>query len=46
MIKRLIRSKVHLLVWQRLGQAKQEFRWAKSKYHCDDILIPIYLTYV
>ena len=46
MIKRLMRSKVQPLVWQRLGQAKQEFRWNKSIYHSDDILIPIFKKYL
>jgi hypothetical protein len=45
-IKKLIKSKLHPLVWERLGQAKQEFYWTKKQFHCDLELIPVFEKYL
>ena len=45
-IKKLIKSKLHPLVWERLGQAKQEFYWTKKEFHCDLELIPVFKKYL
>lgn len=33
-------------MWERLGQAKQELKWARKKYQCDENLIPIFKKYL
>jgi FkbM family methyltransferase len=45
-LKRLFKLSLHPLVWERLGQAKQEFKWTRKKYHCDENLIPIFKKYL
>ena len=45
-LKQLIKRNLHPLVWERLGQAKQEFFWTKQVYHCDSNLIPIFEKYL
>ena len=42
MFKAFVKSKIHPLVWQKLGQAKQEFAYVAQKYHCDENLIPFF----
>ena len=44
--KQIIKRNVHPLVWERLGQAKQEFSWARQAYHCDSNLIPVFKKYL
>jgi len=44
--KALIKSKIPPLVWERLGQARKEFAYAKQKYHCDENLIPIFQKFL
>ncbi len=41
----MIKSKIHPLVWEKLGQAKKEFAYTSQKYHCDENLIPIFQKY-
>lgn len=41
-VKKIVKQMLHPLVWEKLGQAKQEYRWSKQKYHCDEVLIPIF----
>lgn len=43
--KSLFKQCLHPLVWERLGQVKQEFNWTRKKYHCDEDLIPIFKKY-
>ena len=45
-VKNLLKSYLHPLVWERLGQAKQEYVWTKLKWHCDPNLIPIFKQYL
>lgn len=45
-IKKSIKKWLHPLVWERLGQAKQEFFWTKKIWHCDSILVPILEEYL
>ena len=45
-LKRFIKSKLHPLVWERLGQAKQEFYYNKKEFHCDLDLIPVFEKYL
>jgi FkbM family methyltransferase len=40
--KQKIKSRIHPLVWERLGQAKQEYFWTKQKIHCESSLIPFF----
>ena len=44
-LKRKIHSK-YPLVWQRLGQAKQEWKWRDQDYYCDNQLISLFETYL
>lgn len=44
-LKQVLKSNLHPLVWERLGQAKQEYFWTKKRWHCDDVLIPIFKKY-
>jgi FkbM family methyltransferase len=44
-VKKSIRSIFHPLVWERLGQVKQEYFWTKQKFHCDPELIPVFKKY-
>ena len=46
LIKSLLKSKLHPLVWDKLGQAKQEYWQTKRKYHCEDALIPVFEKYL
>jgi FkbM family methyltransferase len=45
LLKRYIKKSLHPLVWERLGQAKQEFKWSRKNYHCEEILIPVFKKY-
>ena len=42
LFKNLLKSKLHPLVWERLGQAKQEFFWTRKSHHCEPDLIPFF----
>ena len=44
-VKRYIKNKLHPLVWERLGQAKQEYFWTKQNWHCEKNLEPIFKKY-
>ena len=44
--KALIKSKIHPLVWDKLGRAKKEFEYVSQKYHCDEILIPVFKKFL
>lgn len=44
-LKNFFKSSLHPLVWERLGQAKQEYYWNKQIWHCDKPLIPIFEKY-
>jgi FkbM family methyltransferase len=46
MFKAMIKSRIHPLVWERLGQAKQEYKWTKRIMHCDDPLVPVFQKYL
>jgi len=45
-LKKFLKAKVHPLVWERLGQAKQEFYWNKMESHYDDGLKDIFEEYL
>ena len=45
-IKSWVKSKLHPLVWERLGQAKQEYFWNKKDWQCESNLIPIFEKYL
>jgi len=45
-VKTFLKARIHPLVWDRLGQAKQEFRYTRRNYHCEDELIPIFEKYL
>lgn len=45
-LKSLFKVILHPLVWERLGQAKQELKWTRKKYQCDENLIPIFRKYL
>ncbi len=42
----MIKSKIHPLVWEKLGQAKKEFAYSLQTYHCDENLIPIFQKFL
>lgn len=44
-LKQIVKSRLSPLVWERLGQAKQEYFWAKQAWHCDENLVPIFKKY-
>jgi len=44
-LKSFLRLILGDLVWERIGQAKQEFEYRKLKYHCEEALIPIFQRY-
>jgi FkbM family methyltransferase len=46
MLKTLIRNRLHPLVWDRLGQVKQEFRYTQRKYHYDSDLKQLFDLYL
>ena len=46
MFKAFIKSKIHPLVWQKLGQAKMEYAYTSKKYHCDENLIPVFKKFL
>jgi FkbM family methyltransferase len=45
MIKKLIKTRIHPLVWDKIGQVKKEYAYTSQKYHCDEILIPVFQKY-
>lgn len=45
-LKQIFKSWLHPLVWERLGQAKQEYYWNKQIWHCDKALISIFERYL
>ena len=45
-IKNLLRDRMHPLVWDKLGQVKQEIRWTRRKYHYDPDLKHIFEQYL
>jgi len=45
MIKKLIKARIHPLVWDKIGQVKKEYAYTSQKYHCDEILIPVFQKY-
>jgi FkbM family methyltransferase len=45
-LKIFLKARLHPLVWDRLGQAKQEFWYTRRNYHCEDELIPIFEKYL
>ena len=46
MFHAFIKSKMHPLIWQKLGQAKNEFAYLSKKYHCDENLIPVFKKFL
>ncbi|CAM8620538.1 FkbM family methyltransferase [Candidatus Planktophila dulcis] len=44
--KAWIKARIHPLVWERLGQAKQEYEWTRKKWQCESNLIPIFEKYL
>jgi FkbM family methyltransferase len=44
--KTFLKAKLHPLVWDRLGQAKQEFWYTRRSFHCEDELLPIFNSYL
>jgi len=44
-LKKIVKKWIHPLVWERLGQAKQEFYFTKKRFHCDPELVPIFQKY-
>jgi hypothetical protein len=46
MFKGMIKSKIHPLVWEKLGQAKKEFAYSQQSYHCDENLTPIFQKFL
>jgi hypothetical protein len=44
--KNLLKSKLHPLVWERLGQAKQEYFWTSKSHYCEPDLIPLFEKYL
>lgn len=45
-VKSLVRKRLHPLVWDRLGQVKQEFRYTRRKHHYDQDLKEIFNLYL
>ena len=45
-LKIILRNFVGQLTWERLGQAKQEFKWRRLEFHCDRELIGIFNKYL
>ena len=45
-MKNLLKARLHPLVWERLGQAKQEYFWTRKTHHCELGLIPFFNEYL
>jgi len=45
LLKKFIKKFLDPLVWERLGQAKQEFKWSRKNYQCEEALVPIFQRY-
>lgn len=45
-MKNFLKARLHPLVWERLGQAKQEYFWTKKTHHCEPDLIPFFNEYL
>ena len=45
-MKNFLKARLHPLVWERLGQAKQEYFWTRKTHHCESDLIPFFNKYL
>lgn len=45
-MKNFLKARLHPLVWERLGQAKQEYFWTRKTHHCESGLIPFFNKYL
>ena len=45
-MKNFLKSRLHPLVWERLGQTKQEYFWTRKLIHCESDLIPFFNKYL
>ena len=45
-MKNFLKARLNPLVWERLGQAKQEYFWTRKTHHCESDLIPFFNKYL